>query len=101
MPVRGERTAHPQHHFRETTGRVRCIRCHGNIDADARVIAQAAPDPRGLRRRFRSGAVEQLSLAGRGLVQTDGSSDKGDERLLIDLIVLVEVDRAPCVAFEA
>jgi len=39
--------------------------------------------------------------AGLGLVQTDGSSDEGDERLLIDLIVLVEVDRAPRVAFEA
>src|SRR4051794_21470259 len=40
-------------------------------------------------------------LAGRGLVQADGSSDEGRKRLLIDLIALVEVDRAPGVAVEA
>ena len=39
-------------------------------------------------------------LPGRGLVQAHGSSDEGTESLLIDLIVLVEVDRAAGVASE-
>jgi len=39
--------------------------------------------------------------AGRGLVQANGSSNEGRESLLIDFIVLVEVDCAPGVAFEA
>ncbi len=47
------------------------------------------------------GPVEQLALAGRGLVQANGSSNEGRESLLIDFIVLVEVDCAPGVAFEA
>jgi hypothetical protein len=42
-----------------------------------------------------------IGLAGRGLVQANGSSNEGRESLLIDLIVLVEVDCAPGVAFEA
>src|SRR6476619_4096149 len=37
----------------------------------------------------------------RGLVQADGGSDEGRERLLIDLVVLVEVDRPAGVALEA
>src|SRR5881396_4017116 len=41
------------------------------------------------------------SGAGRGLVQANGSSNEGRESLLIDFIVLVEVDCAPGVAFEA
>jgi hypothetical protein len=40
-------------------------------------------------------------LAGRGLVQANGRSNEGRESLLIDFIVLVEVDCAPGVAFEA
>jgi hypothetical protein len=43
----------------------------------------------------------QVALAGRGLVQANGSSNEGRESLLIDFIVLVEVDCAPGVAFEA
>jgi hypothetical protein len=43
----------------------------------------------------------QVTLAGRGLVQANGSSNEGRESLLIDFIVLVEVDCAPGVAFEA
>jgi Endonuclease NucS len=43
----------------------------------------------------------QVKLAGRGLVQANGSSNEGRESLLIDFIVLVEVDCAPGVAFEA
>ena len=46
-------------------------------------------------------AVRQVELAGRGLVQANGSSNEGRESLLVDFIVLVEVDRAPGVAFEA
>ena len=42
-----------------------------------------------------------VGLAGRGLVQANGSSNEGRESLLIDFIVLVEVDCAPGVAFEA
>ncbi len=42
-----------------------------------------------------------VGLAGRGLVQANGSSNEGRESLLIDFIVLVDVDRAPGVAFEA
>src|SRR4051794_747077 len=38
---------------------------------------------------------------GLGRVQADGGLDEGHERLLVDLIALVEVDRAPSVAFEA
>ena len=50
-----------------------------------------------------SGSVSggQVTLAGRGLVQANGSSNEGRESLLIDFIVLVEVDCAPGVAFEA
>ncbi len=44
--------------------------------------------------------VAQNVLAG-GLVQTDGGLDEGRERLLVDLIALVDVDCAPGVAFEA
>src|SRR4051794_38000580 len=40
-------------------------------------------------------------LAGLGLVQADGGSDEGHERLLIDLVVLVDVDGASGVALEA
>ena len=42
-----------------------------------------------------------VGLTGRGLVQANGSSNEGRESLLIDFIVLVEVDCAPGVAFEA
>jgi len=50
-----------------------------------------------------SGSVSggEVALAGRGLVQANGSSNEGRESLLIDFIVLVEVDCAPGVAFEA
>src|SRR4051812_35417819 len=40
-------------------------------------------------------------LTGLGLVQADGGSDEGHERLLIDLVVLVDVDGASGVALEA
>jgi hypothetical protein len=43
----------------------------------------------------------QITLARRGLVQANGGSNEGRESLLIDFIVLVEVDCAPGVAFEA
>ena len=42
-----------------------------------------------------------VDLAGRRLVQANGSSNEGRKSLLIDFIVLVEVDCAPGVAFEA
>jgi hypothetical protein len=42
-----------------------------------------------------------VGLPGRGLVQANGSSNEVRESLLIDFIVLVEVDCAPGVAFEA
>ena len=51
--------------------------------------------------RSASRGPEPRCLAGRGLVQADGSSNEGRESLLIDFIVLVEVDRATGVAFEA
>src|SRR5438067_860704 len=59
-----------------------------------------------LERGFRSRAepevaTRQVELAGRGLVQANGSSNEGRESLLIDFIVRVEVDCAPGVAFEA
>jgi len=46
-------------------------------------------------------ATRQVELAGRGLVQANGSSNEGRESLLIDFIVLVEVDCAPGVGLEA
>jgi hypothetical protein len=46
-------------------------------------------------------ATRQVELAGRGLVQADGSSNESRESFLVDFIVLAEVDCAPGVAFEA
>jgi hypothetical protein len=51
-------------------------------------------------RKLRSLLVRS-ELAGRGLVQANGSSNEGRESLLIDFIVLVEVDCAPGVSLEA
>src|SRR5205085_5292884 len=54
-----------------------------------------------LRARGRAAAAATARLAGLGLVQADRSSNQGHESLLIDFIVLVDVDCAPGVAFEA
>ena len=63
----------------------------------------AASETRALLDRLRAALRirGQVTLAGRGLVQANGSSNEGRECLLIDFIVLVEVDCAPGVAFEA
>ncbi len=72
--------------------------------------AVSIPRPRESRRTLRRGeragrlifiGRAAKGLAGRRLVQADGSSNEGRESLFIDLIVLVEVDGAPGVAFEA
>src|SRR6266536_6486795 len=69
------------------------------------VSAQTMPSWRASRsslpERASDGEARERLAAGRGLVQANGSSNEGRESLLIDFIVLVEVDCAPGVAFEA
>ena len=67
-------------------------------NCDRTVVAQLDLHPA---LRIRPRQRGQVTLAGRGLVQANGSSNEGRESLLIDFIVLVEVDCAPGVAFEA
>ncbi len=86
------------------------------LTQDEHTVYLTSVDPAMLRRwsnygvpiveRFEKGKSGQVggigaASAGRGLVQANGSSNQGRESLLIDSIVLVEVDRAPGVAFEA
>ncbi len=65
------------------------------------VIRRAALVPQDTRRAGTAVRTGPVTLAGGGLVQANGSSNEGRESLLIDFIVLVEVDCAPGVAFEA
>jgi hypothetical protein len=65
-------------------------------------LPDVLPAANGAGRHVAEGAARQVvALAGRGLVQVNGSSNKGYESLLIHFIVLVEVDCAPGVSFEA
>ena len=67
-------------------------------------LTRTRPSPtRSTKGRTLSGSVSghQVTLTGRGLVQAHGSSNEVRESLLVDFIVLVEIDCAPGVAFEA
>ena len=66
-----------------------------------RSVSIAHTAPRKKRRSAEAFQGGQVTLARRGLVQAYSSSNEARESLRIDFIVLVEVDCAPGVAFEA
>src|SRR5438128_745544 len=86
--------------FREIDEPERLVRSFSAMAGTGALVARPVGDREGGAGALRQW-VRQAELAGRRLVQANGSSNEGREGLLIDFIVLVEVDCAPGVAFEA